>query len=107
MTPTPLISFLWGFLLTSGILRDDILGFRVLSTPGWRRGRRIIGIAAILSGGLWLSLDLALPFLLPPGGSGARVADAIGWCAVAVAAATATWVIVSRRPASRTLSRPH
>lgn len=54
MTPVPLFLLVWGILLASGILPDDILGFPVPSTTAWRRARRIIATTATLSGGMWL-----------------------------------------------------
>lgn len=102
MTPTPLILFVWGILLTIGILPNNILGFRVPATAAWRRARQVVGVAAIVSTGFWLALDLTLPLLLPATQFGGRLADAIGWASLLVAAAIATWLIVSRRPASTT-----
>lgn len=102
MTPTPLILLVWGILLAIGILPNRILAFRVPATAVWRRARRVIGVAAILSTGFWLALDLTLPLLWPSTQFGGRLADAIGWASLLVAAVIATWLIVSRRPTSDT-----
>ena len=105
MTPTPLILFVWGILLATRILPNNILGFRVPATEAWRRARQVIGLAAIVSTGFWLALDLTLPLLWPSTQFGGRLAVAIGWASLLVAAAIATWLIVSRRPSTTTVSR--
>ena len=102
MTPTPLILFVWGILLASGILPNNIVGLRVPATTLWRRARRTIGVAAIVSSGFWLVLDLGLPLVLPRSNLGARLADVIGWCSLVVAVTMCVWLIVSRRPTSTT-----
>lgn len=99
MTPVPLILFLWGFLLASGVLPNNILGWRVPPTASWRRATLTIAVAAIVSGGFWLALDLTLPLILPRADTGARLADMTGWASVIVAIAICVRLIASRRPA--------
>jgi formate-dependent nitrite reductase membrane component NrfD len=98
VTPVPLILFLWGIALASGLLPNNILGWRVPATAAWRRRRLTIAIAAIVSGGLWLVLDLTLPLILPRAHMGSRLADIAGWALVIAAVATCIRLIASRRP---------
>jgi hypothetical protein len=98
LTPFPLVLFVWGLLLASGVLPNNILGWRVPPTAAWRRTRLTIAVAAILSGGLWLALDLTLPLILPRAHMGARLADIAGKASVIVAVATCVRLIASRRP---------
>ncbi|MEP6934883.1 MAG: hypothetical protein ABI988_13240 [Nitrospirota bacterium] len=98
MTPVPLILFVWGLLLASGVLPNNILGWRVPPTAPWRRARLTIAVAAIVSGGFWLALDLTLPLILPRDHVGARLADLTGGASVIVAVATCVRLIASRRP---------
>ena len=96
VTPVPLILFVWGILLATGLLPSTILIWRVPPTAPWRRARLIVGVAAIVSGGFWLALDLVLPIILPRAGIAARLADIAGWTSVIVAAATCVRLIASR-----------
>jgi len=97
VTPLPLILFFWGLLLASGLLPNRILGWRVPPTASWRRARLIIAAAAIVSGGFWLALDFALPLILPRAGTGARLADIVGWASVIVAVATCVRLLARGR----------
>ena len=106
MTPVPLILVVWGILLASGVLPNNILGWRVPPTAPWRRARIIIGVAAIVSGGFWVALDLILPLILTRAHMGARLADVAGWASVIVAAGTCARLIAAR-PTPVATARPH
>jgi hypothetical protein len=93
MTPVPLILFAWGLLLASGVLPHNILGWRVPLTARWRGIRITIAVAAIVSGGFWLALDLILPLIVPRPQMGVRLADIIGGASVIVAAAAGVRLI--------------
>ena len=105
MTPLPLILFLWGSLLASGVLPNRILAWRIPQTARWRSIRLTIAVAAIVAGGFWLALDLMLPLLLPRAHLGARLADIAGSAAVIVAIASCVWLIAFPRTAP-TETRP-
>jgi len=100
MTPTPLIVFVWGLAMVLGLLPNRILWVALPPTGFWSRTRRVLGSAAILSGGLWLALDLVLPALLQSRQSAVRLADTLGWCLLLLAAAASFWLIFSQRPTS-------
>jgi hypothetical protein len=106
MTPTPLILFVWGIAMVLGILPNRILWIALPATEFWSRTRRILGFAALLSSGLWLTLDLALPAILHSRQSAGRLADAFGWCLLLLAVGASSWLIFSRRPTSTTPGRP-
>jgi len=104
MTPTPLIVFVWGLAMVLGLLPNRILWVALPATEFWSRTRRVLGIAAILSGGLWLALDLVLPAILHSRQSAVRLADTFGWCLLLLAAAASFWLIFTNRPTSTTPS---
>jgi hypothetical protein len=106
VTPVPLILFLWGILLASGLLPNNILGWRVPRTAAWRRSRVTIAVAAIVSGGFWLALDLTLPLILPRAHIGARLAEIAGGASLIVAVATCVRLIASRQPTPTDTVRP-
>jgi hypothetical protein len=85
MTPIPLLLFIWGIAMTLQLLPHRILGIALPKTPAWYRAGRLLGIAAMLSSGVWLLLDWTLPYLVQRQGAG-KLADAIGWGCVLVAA---------------------
>jgi hypothetical protein len=87
MTPIPLIFFLWGIAMVLDILPHRVWWIALPGTYAWDRARRILGCAAMLSCGLWLILGLTLPALMHSRQSAARLADAIGWGLLLVAAA--------------------
>jgi hypothetical protein len=100
MTPTPLVLFVWGIAMVLGILPNRILWIALPATEFWSRTRRILGFAAMLSCGLWLTLDLALPLVLPSRPSASRLADTLGWGLLLVAIAASAWLIFSPRSTS-------
>ena len=93
MTPVPMILVVLGILNVSRVLPNRILVWRVPPTAPWRRARMIIGVAAIISGGFWLALDLTL--------QSTGLADMVGWISVAVAAAVCVRLIASQRSTVR------
>ena len=99
MTPIPLLLFLWGLAMALQLLPHRIVGIALPKTPAWYRAGRVLGIAAVLSSGVWLLLDLTLPRMMQRQGAG-RLADTIGWGCVLVAALCAVVLIRSARPAS-------
>ena len=105
MTPIPLLLFLWGIAMALQLLPHRIVGIALPKTPAWYRAGRILGIAAMLSSGVWLFLDLTLPRMMQRQAAG-RLADTIGWCCVLVAAFWAVVSIRSAQPASES-DRPH
>ena len=107
MTPVPLVLFVWGMAIVLGILPNRILWKALPATQFWNRARRVLGIAGVLAGGLWLALDMTLPVLLPSRQIGVRVADQIGWCALVIAFAIALWLLLLQRAPATTTSRTH
>jgi hypothetical protein len=97
VTPLPLILFVWGLVLASGVLPNNILGWRVPPTAQWRRIRLTVAVAAIVSGGFWLALDLTLPLILPREHMGTRLADIVGGASVIVAIVACVRLIASRQ----------
>src|ERR1700682_4154242 len=104
MTPTPLILFVWGIAMVLGVLPNRISWIALPATEFWSRTRRILGFAAMLSCGLWLTLDLVLPAILHSRQSAVRLADTLGWCLLLLAVGASLWLIFSRRPTSTTPS---
>ena len=99
MTPVPLLLFLWGIAMALRLLPHRIVGIALPKTPAWYRAGRVLGIAAMLSSGVWLLLDLTLPRMMQRQAAG-RLADTIGWGGVLVAVCWAVVSIRSARPAS-------
>ena len=94
MTPVPLLLFLWGIAMALQLLPHRILGIALPKTPVWYRAGRILGVAAMLSSGIWLVLDVTLPHLMQPQAAG-KLADAMGWGGVVVAAFCSALIIRS------------
>ena len=87
MTPFPLLLLLWGVAMWFGILPNRIVVFRFNPTPLWMYARRIFGLVAVVSGGLWLALDIWLP---------AWMTDRAGWAIVTAAGLVAAALIVQQ-----------
>ena len=100
VTPIPLLLFFWGIAMVLGILPNRIFGWALPATPFWFRARRILGFAAVLSCGFWLTLDLALPAVLPSRQFGGRLADTLGAVSLFIAIGTSLWLIFSHPPTS-------
>jgi hypothetical protein len=103
VTPLPLILLVWGVLLVSGVLPNRIFAWRVPATAEWRRIRLTIAVAAIVSGGFWLALDLVLPMIVPRPQMGTRLADIIGGASVIVAVGTCARLMLRRNQRRRAL----
>lgn len=99
MTPLPLILFFGALRWPLHLLPHRMAGTALPKTPAWYRAGRIVGIAAMLSSGVWLLLDVTLPRLMQRQRAG-HVADTIGWGCVLVAACVAVVVIRSTQPGS-------
>ena len=105
MTPIPLLLFLWGIAMALQLLPHRILGFALPKTPAWYRAGRVLGVAAMLSSGVWLLLDWMLPRMMERQAAG-KLADAIGWGCLLIAAFCSAVLIRSGPPptgASRSL----
>ncbi len=72
MTPIPLLLFLWGIAMALQLLPHRIFGMALPKTPAWYRAGRVLGIAAILSSGSWLLLDVTLPLMMQKQGGALR-----------------------------------
>jgi hypothetical protein len=105
MTPAPLLLFVWGIAMALQLLPHRIWGIPLPKTPAWYRAGRVLGVAAILSSGPWLVLDVTLPRLMQPR-LAARLADGIGWGCVLLAALCAV-VVIRSAPSSSDASRPN
>jgi hypothetical protein len=84
VTPFPLLLLLWGVAMWFGLLPNRIVIFRFNPTPLLMYARRTLGLVAVVSGGLWLTLDIWLP---------ARMTDRAGWGIVAAAGLVAAGLI--------------
>ena len=107
MTPTPLIVFLWGIAMVLDLLPHRILWVVLPATDFWSRTRRTLGRAALLSGGVWLTLDLVLPVILRSRSAGGKLADTFGWCLLLFAVVISSRRIFAQRPASTAPSHPN
>ncbi len=100
MTPAPLLLFLWGIAMALRLLPHRIWGIDLAKTPAWYRAGRVLGVAATLSSGVWLLLDLTLPHVMQRQAA-ARLADTIGWgCVMRRGSFVPSYSIRPAQPAS-------
>ena len=105
MTPAPLLLFVWGIAMALQLLPHRIVGIALPKTPAWYRAGRVLGIAAIVSSGVWLLLDVTLPRMMPRQAA-ATLADGIGWGCVLIAALCAV-VAIRSGPSASDATRSH
>jgi uncharacterized membrane protein len=103
MTPEPFVFIVFSTPLILGLVpRNRFYGlvipvFTTSSDAIWYHANRVAGIATVIACGLWLSLEWWLPQAMSPRRSALRLADAIGWSSLVVAALVAFWLVYRRR----------
>jgi uncharacterized membrane protein len=89
-------------LILGLIPRNRFFGFSIpvftmSSDAVWYYANRVGGIAYVTAGAFWLSLGWLLPHVMSPRRSALRLADALGWSSVVVAALATVWLVYRRR----------
>jgi hypothetical protein len=109
VAPEPFILIAVSIPLILGLVpKNRLFGFSIpvfttSSDAIWYYANRVGGIAYVIAGTLWLTLEWGLPQAMSPKRSALRLADTIGWSSVVVAAVVAFWLVYRRR---QSLTKP-
>jgi len=103
VAPEPFILIVLSIPLILGLVpKNRFFGFSIpvftrSSDAIWYYANRVGGIAYVIAGAFWLTLEWWLPQAMSPRRSALRLADTIGWSSLVVAALVAFWLVYRRK----------